>query len=57
MSNKDLVLVASKVRVVTRCRNTMGQPGVLGIRIQPNHPADYLPGVVLSTIDGLSVVR
>ena len=30
MSNKDLVLAASKVRVVTRCRNTMGQRGVLG---------------------------
>src|SRR5262249_18408086 len=40
MSNKDLVLAASKVRVVTRCRNTMGQRGVLGIRIQPNHPSD-----------------
>jgi len=40
MSNKDLVLAASKIRVVTRCRNTMGQRGVLGIRLQPNHSAD-----------------
>src|SRR5205823_2524966 len=40
MSNKDLVLAASKVRNVTRCRNTMGQRGVLGVRVQPNHPAD-----------------
>ena len=31
MSNKDLVLTASKVRNITRCRNTMGQRGVLGI--------------------------
>ena len=53
MSNKDLVLAASKVRVVTRCRNTMGQRGVLGIRIQPNHPRDDLGGILLSTADGL----
>jgi ethanolamine ammonia-lyase large subunit len=53
MGDKDLVLAASRLKIVTRCRNTMGQAGVLGIRLQPNHPADYLPGVVLSTIDGL----
>src|SRR5215469_3773520 len=33
MSNKDLVLAAAKIRVVTRCRNTMGERGVLGIRL------------------------
>ncbi|MCI0681623.1 MAG: ethanolamine ammonia-lyase subunit EutB [Gemmataceae bacterium] len=53
MSNKDLVLAASKVRNVTRCRNTMGQPGVLGIRVQPNHPTDDLGGILLATADGL----
>jgi ethanolamine ammonia-lyase large subunit len=53
MSNKDLVVVASKIRVVTRCRNTMGQRGVLGVRIQPNHPTDDLGGILLSAIDGL----
>jgi len=53
MSNKDLVLGASKVRVVTRCRNTMGQRGVLGIRIQPNHPGDEIGGILLSAVDGL----
>jgi ethanolamine ammonia-lyase large subunit len=53
MSNKDLVTAASKIRVVTRCRNTMGQRGVLGIRIQPNHPSDDLAGIILSTVDGL----
>ncbi len=35
MSSKDLVLAATKIRVITRCRNTMGQRGVLGIRLQP----------------------
>ncbi len=53
MSNKDLVLAASKIRVVTRCRDTMGQRGVLGIRIQPNHPSDDLGGILLSAADGL----
>ncbi len=53
MSNKDLVLAANKVRVVTRCRNTLGERGVLGIRLQPNHPADDVPGILLSAFDGL----
>lgn len=53
MSNKDLVVAASKIRVVTRCRNTMGERGVLGIRVQPNHPSDDLGGILLSAVDGL----
>ncbi len=53
MSNKDLVLAASKIRNVTRCRNTMGERGVLGIRLQPNHPSDDAAGILLSAFDGL----
>ncbi len=53
MSNKDLVLAASKIRSVTRCRNTMGERGVLGIRLQPNHPADDIGGILLAAFDGL----
>ena len=53
MSNKDLVLAANKIRVITSCRNTMGQRGVLGIRLQPNHPADDAAGILLSAFDGL----
>jgi ethanolamine ammonia-lyase large subunit len=53
MSNKDLVLVAGKIRNVTRCRNTIGQRGVLGIRLQPNHPADDLGGILLAAVEGL----
>jgi len=53
MSNKDLVLAASKIRTVTRCRNTMGERGVLGVRLQPNHPNDDLGGILLSAVDGL----
>src|SRR5712672_4065897 len=53
MSNKDLVLAANKIRVITRCRNTMGERGVLGIRLQPNHPADDPAGILLAAFDGL----
>jgi ethanolamine ammonia-lyase large subunit len=53
MSNKDLILAAARIRNVTRCRNTMGEPGVLGIRVQPNHPADDVAGILLSTFEGL----
>ena len=53
MSNKDLVLAASRFRNVTRCRNTMGERGVLGIRLQPNHPSDDVTGILLASVDGL----
>ena len=53
MSNKDLVLAAAKIRNVTRCRNTMGELGVLGIRVQPNHPADDIGGILLAAFEGL----
>jgi ethanolamine ammonia-lyase large subunit len=54
MSNKDLILAASAIRNITRCRNTVGEPGVLAIRVQPNHPADDVAGILLSAIDGLT---
>jgi ethanolamine ammonia-lyase large subunit len=53
MSNKDLVLVAARIRNVTRCRNTIGERGVLGIRVQPNHPADDIGGILLAAFEGL----
>ena len=53
MSNKDLVLAAAKIRNVTRCRNTMGERGVLGIRVQPNHPTDDIGGILLAAFEGL----
>lgn len=53
MSNKDLVYAASRIRNVSRCRNTLGQSGVLGIRVQPNHPADDTAGILLAAVDGL----
>src|SRR5437879_5630626 len=48
MSNKDLILAAAKTRSVTRCRNTMGERGILGIRIQPNHPIDDIAAILLA---------
>ena len=53
MSNKDLALAAAKIRNGTRCRNTMGQRGVLGIRVQPNHPVDDIGGILLAAFEGL----
>jgi ethanolamine ammonia-lyase large subunit len=53
MSNKDLILGAARIRNITRCRNTMGEAGVLGIRVQPNHPADDVGGILLSAFEGL----
>lgn len=54
MSNKDLVLAASKIRHVTCCRNTLGETGVLAVRVQPNHPADEMAAILLSAVEGLS---
>ncbi len=54
MRNQDLILVARKCRVVTRFRNTLGLPGRLAVRLQPNHPTDDAAGILASTIDGLS---
>ncbi|MCE2391270.1 MAG: ethanolamine ammonia-lyase subunit EutB [Proteobacteria bacterium] len=53
MRNQDLILAARKRRVVTRFRNTLGLPGRVSIRLQPNHPADDPAGITASIVDGL----
>ncbi|MBG0778243.1 MAG: ethanolamine ammonia-lyase subunit EutB [Desulfovibrionaceae bacterium] len=53
MRVQDLILVASKCRVVTRFRDTIGLPGRFSVRLQPNHPTDDLKGIAASTLDGL----
>jgi ethanolamine ammonia-lyase large subunit len=53
MRHQDLMLVARKCSVITRFRNTIGLPGHLAVRLQPNHPADDLRGVAASMLDGL----
>jgi len=53
MRNQDLILVARKCRIVTRFRDTIGLPGRLAVRLQPNHPTDDPKGIAASIIDGL----
>jgi ethanolamine ammonia-lyase large subunit len=53
MRLQDLVLVARKVHVVTRFRTTVGLPGTLCSRLQPNHPTDDPAGIAASILDGL----
>ncbi len=53
MRNQDLILVAKKCQVVTAFRNTIGLPGHLSTRLQPNHPTDDPRGIAASIVDGL----
>ncbi|MEA1050004.1 ethanolamine ammonia-lyase subunit EutB [Lamprobacter modestohalophilus] len=53
MRNQDLILVASKTSVVTRFRTSIGLPGRLSTRLQPNHPTDDVTGIAASILDGL----
>jgi ethanolamine ammonia-lyase large subunit len=53
MRNQDLTLVAKKCAVVSRLRNTLGLPGHLAVRLQPNHPTDDPAGIAASILDGL----
>jgi ethanolamine ammonia-lyase large subunit len=50
---QDLVAIAAKCRVTTRFRNTIGLPGTLSIRLQPNDPVDDPKGVAAQILDGL----
>jgi ethanolamine ammonia-lyase large subunit len=49
----DLVLIAAKCSVVTAFRSTVGLPGRLSVRLQPNHPTDDPSGIAASILDGL----
>ena len=53
MRVQDLILVAKKISVVTRFRTTVGLPGRLSTRLQPNHPTDDPVGIAASILDGL----
>jgi ethanolamine ammonia-lyase large subunit len=50
---QDLVVMAAKCSVVTQFRNTVGLPGRLSVRLQPNHPTDDARGNAASILDGL----
>lgn len=53
MRVQDLIRVAAKCQVITRFRNTLGLPGRLSTRLQPNHPTDDPMGIAASVLDGL----
>lgn len=53
MRNQDLIAVARKIGVVTAFRSTIGLPGRLSTRLQPNHPADDPRGIAAAVLDGL----
>jgi ethanolamine ammonia-lyase large subunit len=54
MSNMDLMIAGAKCQVVVRANNTMGLPGRMSSRLQPNHPTDDVEGILFSTREGLS---
>ncbi|MDR1133212.1 MAG: ethanolamine ammonia-lyase subunit EutB [Synergistaceae bacterium] len=54
MSNLDLVYAASKMRVPARCNTTIGLPGTLSARLQPNHTTDNVDGITASVLEGLT---
>jgi ethanolamine ammonia-lyase large subunit len=54
MSNLDLVMAGKKIRVVATCNNTIGLPGRIASRLQPNHPRDDVKGIIAAIMDGLS---
>ncbi|MFZ2242321.1 MAG: ethanolamine ammonia-lyase subunit EutB [Gordonia amarae] len=53
MRNQDLILVASAARVRSAFRTTIGLPGRIATRLQPNHPTDDPRGIAAATLDGL----
>jgi ethanolamine ammonia-lyase large subunit len=53
MRVQDLIAVARKASVVTRFRTTVGLPGRLSTRLQPNHPTDDPVGIAAAIVDGL----
>ena len=54
MSNLDLIYAASKMTVTAHCNTTIGLPGTLSCRLQPNHTTDDPEGITASVLEGLS---
>jgi ethanolamine ammonia-lyase large subunit len=54
MSNLDLIYAAKKIRISAHCNNTVGLPGTLASRNQPNHPTDSVEGIRATVYEGLS---
>ena len=54
MTNLDLVYAAQKIRVTAHCNTTVGERGIMGTRLQPNHTTDHVEGITASLFEGLS---
>lgn len=54
MSNLDLIYAAQKMHITATCNTTIGKPGTLSSRLQPNHTTDDLDGIMASVQDGIS---
>ena len=57
MSNLDLIYAAQKIRVTAHCNTTIGLPGTLSCRLQPNHTTDDPDGILASTLEGPDLRR
>ncbi len=55
MSNLDLIYAAAKMTVTAHCNTTIGLPGTLSCRLQPNHTTDDIDGITASTLEGLTL--
>ena len=55
MSNLDLIYCANKMPVTAHCNTTIGLPGTLSCRLQPNHTTDDPDGITASVLEGLSL--
>ena len=53
MRNQDLIAVARARTVTAAFRTTIGLPGRIATRLQPNHPTDDPRGIAAATLDGL----
>ena len=54
MGNLDLIYAANKITVTAHCNTTIGLPGTLSCRLQPNHTTDDPEGITASVLEGLS---
>ncbi len=55
MDNLDLIYAAGKITVTAHCNTTIGLPGTLSCRLQPNHTTDDPEGITASLLEGLSL--
>jgi ethanolamine ammonia-lyase large subunit len=55
MDTHELILAARKIQRTSKARTTLGLPGTLSSRLQPNHPVDDLRGITLLIYAGFAL--